>query len=403
MNRLPADVSRHVADLLTAREALALLFAGGRRGCNLTSAFREANTLRRVARVRNETDAALFSRWDALPGSLHEFVLAATSQPERLLAGVFRGAARAGVAALSRVDVARLRIPRRRSREVDERAMVRSLRREFSPETVQMLEENAVALGDDSSVKSLLLSLGIDNTTDSFFAGAIGQLASVRAGRGRGTPQARATRAWIARHALTRMPASPQTPESHTSIYTKVADLLLQHWVFPQLGAPSIGGRDIALVYDRVRIAPLADPALPGRDICDVCLGHDGTQRRALLCCRVCDYALCGACCGRAQQDTHECAPRLIDIGYGLSKSPSAYTEHVKLVLRDYFSAGAVIDSEDRLRANEALHARIKAQEAWVATAAADRLRARAQLARGPAAHEAWLARVYGDAPEMGE
>ena len=72
-------------------------------------------------------------------------------------------------------------------------------------------------------------------------------------------------------------------------------------------------------------------------------------------------------------------------------------------MLRDYFSAGAVIDSEDRLRANEALHARIKAQEAWVATAAADRLRARAQLARGPAAHEAWLARVYGDAPEMGE
>ena len=38
-----------------------------------------------------------------------------------------------------------------------------------------------------------------------------------------------------------------------------------------------------ALVYDRVRIAPLADPALPGRDICDACLGHDGTQRRALL------------------------------------------------------------------------------------------------------------------------
>ncbi|KAH8052456.1 hypothetical protein JL720_14934 [Aureococcus anophagefferens] len=398
MNRLPADVSRHVADLLTAREALALLFAGGRRGCNLTSAFREANTLRRVARVRNETDAALFSRWDALPGSLHEFVLAATSQPERLLAGVFRGAARAGVAALSRVDVARLRIPGA-GRARDERAMIRSLRREFSPETVQMLEENAVALGDDSSVKSLLLSLGIDNTTDSFFAGAIGQLASARAGRGRGAPQARATRAWIARHALTRMPASPQTPESHTSIYTKVADLLLQHWVFPQLGAPSIGGRDIALVYDRVRIAPLADPALPGRDICDACLGHDGTQRRALLCCRVCDYALCGACCGRAQQDTHECAPRLIDIGYGLSKSPSAYTEHVKLVLRDYFSAGAVIDSEDRLRANEALHARIKAQEAWVATAAADRLRARAQLARARGARGRLAATA---APEMG-
>ncbi|KAH8060474.1 hypothetical protein JL722_4572 [Aureococcus anophagefferens] len=261
MNRLPADVSRHVADLLTAREALALLFAGGRRGCNLTSAFREANT--RGASRACATRPTRASRDGALPGRSTSSCSRRRPSPSGL-AGVFRARARAS--RRCRASTSRGSDPRRRSRGVGG-AMIRSLRREFSPETVQMLEENAVALGDDSSVKSLLLSLGIDNTTDSFFAGAIGQLASARAGRGRGTPQARATRAWIARHALTRMPASPQTPESHTSIYTKVADLLLQHWVFPQLGAPSIGGRDIALVYDRVRIAPLVDPALPGRDM----------------------------------------------------------------------------------------------------------------------------------------
>ncbi|KAH8060771.1 hypothetical protein JL721_8988 [Aureococcus anophagefferens] len=226
MNRLPADVSRHVADLLTAREALALLFAGGRRGCNLTSAFREANTLRRVARAQ-QTDGALLAMGPRC-GSLHEFVLAATSQPERLLAGVFRGAARGVAGAVARRR--RAAPDPRRGRGVAARAMIQAC---GGSARDRADARGAVALGDDSSVKSLLLSLGIDN------------------------------------------------------------DRLL--------GAP-ISGCDIALVYDRVRIA-LGGPRPPGRDICDACLGHDGTQRRAAVLPRLRLHRLCGGVLRQAQQD----------------------------------------------------------------------------------------------------
>ena len=137
---LPGDVAFRIADLLASpREALRLFLAlglNGRGGAALRRCFAEALTLQRAARQRHDEDGEIFARWDRLPFPLQGVI---ANLQAHLLRRVFRGAAAAGVAALSRVDCARPRVDRAR-KDVDVRALERKFQRETAAIPAELRE-----------------------------------------------------------------------------------------------------------------------------------------------------------------------------------------------------------------------------------------------------------------------
>ena len=126
-DRLPAELVRICADFSDAPAALALHEACNKQACGvaLALAFKNANELRRAARLRTESDENMFKRWESLVCPLRCVVVV---MKESAVSRIFRGAAKRGIEALSELDASRVDLVNRK-RDVNWRVIDKHLRK----------------------------------------------------------------------------------------------------------------------------------------------------------------------------------------------------------------------------------------------------------------------------------
>ena len=126
-DRLPAELVRRCADFSDAPGALALHEACNKQACGvaLALAFKNANELRRAARLRTESDENMFKRWETLVCPLRCVIVV---MKESAVNRIFRGAAKRGMEALSELDASRVDLVNRK-RDVNWRVIDKHLRK----------------------------------------------------------------------------------------------------------------------------------------------------------------------------------------------------------------------------------------------------------------------------------
>ena len=311
-DRLPAELVRRCADFSDAPAALALHEACNKQACGvaLALAFKNANELRRAARLRTESDENMFKRWESLVCPLRCVVVV---MKESAVSRIFRGAAKRGIEALSELDASRVDLVNRK-RDVNWRVIDKHLRKVMRemPPSLQGLSEYA---NDEQFLQAARSALGDAESADALFNAAIvALLFDARLQRELGTDSP--AWSWIARHARIQN-ASEHVPAGGTAAYQLVVDFCIelgQHEAYGERSwTPRTGDQDLALVYERERRQPLPTCPRPEKYFCDGCFAKDIQPRdmaRVAVACPLCSYSLCAAC-GEGVAD-HVCDSRCV-------------------------------------------------------------------------------------------
>ena len=309
-DRLPAELVRICADFSDAPAALNLHEACNKNACGvaLALAFKNANELRRAARLRTESDENMFKRWESLVCPLRCVVVV---MKESAVSRIFRGAAKRGIEALSELDASRVDLVNRK-RDVNWRVIDKHLRKVMRemPPSLQGLSEYA---NDQQFLQAARSALGDAESADALFNAAIvALLFDARLQRELGTDSP--TWSWIARHARIQN-ASEHVPAGGTAAYQLVVDFCIelgQHEAEAD-DPPRMMDQDLALVYERERRQPLPRCMRPEKYFCDGCFAKDMQPRdmaRVAVACPLCSYSLCAAC-GEGVAD-HVCDGRCV-------------------------------------------------------------------------------------------
>ena len=299
-DRLPAELVRRCADFSDAPAALSLHEACNKQACGvaLALAFKNANELRRAARLRTETDENMFKRWESLVCPLRCVIIV---MKESAVSRIFRGAAKRGIEALSELDASRVDLVNRK-RDVNWRVIDKHLRKVMRemPPSLQHLSAYA---DDQQFLQAARSALGDAESADALFNAAIvALLFDARLQRELGTDSP--AWSWISRHARIQN-ASEHVPAGGTAAYQLVVDFCIelgQHESDEDMhraDPPQMGDQDLALVYERERRQPLPPCARPEKYFCDGCFAKDIQPRdmaRVSVACPLCSYSLCAAC-----------------------------------------------------------------------------------------------------------
>ena len=311
-DRLPAELVRRCADFSDAPAALNLHEACNKNACGvaLALAFKNANELRRAARLRTESDENMFKRWESLVCPLRCVVVV---MKESAVSRIFRGAAKRGIEALSELDASRVDLVNRK-RDVNWRVIDKHLRKVMRemPPSLQGLSEYA---NDQQFLEAARSALGDAESADALFNAAIvALLFDARLQRELGTDSP--AWSWISRHARIQN-ASEHVPAGGTAAYQLVVDFCIelgQHEAYGERSwTPRTGDQDLALVYERERRQPLPACNRPEKYFCDGCFAKDIQPRdmaRVAVACPLCSYSLCAAC-GEGVAD-HVCDSRCV-------------------------------------------------------------------------------------------
>ena len=339
LETMPAELCFHTASFLTPSGLLRLALATGRGGA-LRSALAECRDLQRAARVRRESDEAVFARWIRLPEPLLGAVATLATE---MLAQVYTGAALSGVAALSRLDVLARRHAGAATRAVD--MLLRKNAREAKRMLPTMRSTLASQLPDGPGAQHALAPqldtvlsqtndaiLGNFTSVDGLFRSTLSTLTTPALVACVGPESAEA--AWLGRHGtlslavptdglgLTPPADHPVGAPAHgeveilTSQRMRISDLVVQMktTLLATDAAPRVGDVDVASALSRVltrALAPCAAPTCACKTDddalnCDECLESDicaHCARRATFACGSCHYALCAACAAEPPDD----------------------------------------------------------------------------------------------------
>ena len=309
-DRLPAELVRRCADFSDAPAALNLHEACNKQACGvaLALAFKNANELRRAARLRTESDENMFKRWESLVCPLRCVVVV---MKESAVSRIFRGAAKRGIEALSELDASRVDLVNRK-RDVNWRVIDKHLRKVMRemPPSLQGLSEYA---NDQQFLQAARSALGDAESADALFNAAIvALLFDARLQRELGTESP--AWSWISRHARIQN-ASEHVPAGGTAAYQLVVDFCIELGLHEGDidGPPRMMDQDLALVYERERRQPLPSCMRPEKYFCDGCFAKDIQPRdmaRVAVACPLCSYSLCAAC-GEGVAD-HVCDGRCV-------------------------------------------------------------------------------------------
>ena len=309
-DRLPAELVRRCADFSDAPAALNLHEACNKNACgvDLALAFKNANELRRAARLRTESDENMFKRWESLVCPLRCVVVV---MKESAVSRIFRGAAKRGIEALSELDASRVDLVNRK-RDVNWRVIDKHLRKVMRemPPSLQGLSEYA---NDQQFLQAARSALGDAESADALFNAAIvALLFDARLQRELGTESP--AWSWISRHARIQN-ASEHVPAGGTAAYQLVVDFCIELGLHEGDidGPPRMMDQDLALVYERERRQPLPRCMRPEKSFCDGCFAKDIQPRdmaRVAVACPLCSYSLCAAC-GEGVAD-HVCDGRCV-------------------------------------------------------------------------------------------
>ena len=309
-DRLPAELVRRCADFSDAPAALNLHEACNKNACgvDLALAFKNANELRRAARLRTESDENMFKRWESLVCPLRCVVVV---MKESAVSRIFRGAAKRGIEALSELDASRVDLVNRK-RDVNWRVIDKHLRKVMRemPPSLQGLSEYA---NDQQFLQAARSALGDAESADALFNAAIvALLFDARLQRELGTDSP--AWSWISRHARIQN-ASEHVPAGGTAAYQLVVDFCIELGLHEGDidGPPRMMDQDLALVYERERRQPLPRCMRPEKYFCDGCFAKDIQPRdmaRVAVACPLCSYSLCAAC-GEGVAD-HVCDGRCV-------------------------------------------------------------------------------------------
>ena len=377
----------------------------------LALAFKNANELRRAARLRTESDENMFKRWESLVCPLRCVVVV---MKESAVSRIFRGAKR-GIEALSELDASRVDLVNRK-RDVNWRVIDKHLRKVMRemPPSLQGLSEYA---NDQQFLQAARSALGDAESADALFNAAIvALLFDARLQRELGTESP--AWSWISRHARIQN-ASEHVPAGGTAAYRLVVDFCIELGLHEGDidGPPRMMDQDLALVYERERRQPLPRCMRPEKYFCDGCFAKDIQPRdmaRVAVACPLCSYSLCAAC-GEGVADhvcDGRCVPARVPFPFASSVAATAYgwrpepstrrpsrntpsprrwhgaPQHtqvhfgVKVELITFmqrFMTSCVncpdlIRTDARLAANVALHARLADQRRWIRTVDRDRM-----------------------------
>ena len=395
-DRLPAELVRRCADFSDAPAALALHEACNKQACGvaLALAFKNANELRRAARLRTETDENMFKRWESLVCPLRCVIIV---MKESAVSRIFRGAAKRGIEALSELDASRVDLVNRK-RDVNWRVIDKHLRKVMRemPPSLQHLSAYA---DDQQFLQAARSALGDAESADALFNAAIvALLFDARLQRELGTDSP--AWSWISRHARIQN-ASEHVPTGGTAAYQLVVDFCIelgQHESDEDMhraDPPQMGDQDLALVYERERRQPLPPCQRPEKYFCDGCFAKDIQPRdmaRVSVACPLCSYSLCAAC-GEGVS-SHICDGRCVHFGVKVE-----LITFMQRFMTACLNCPDLIRTDDRLAANVALHARLADQRRWIRTVDRDRLVARRKIREGGRAHADFLEETYARNP----
>jgi len=246
--RLADDCTLRVCEFVDGGGALALYQALGKTAAALREAFRAANELRRVARLRHDDDATMFRRWERLPAPLRCVVM---EMSEDAFLRVYRGAALRGVEALSRLDASRVDLARRR-RTRDPRWFERGFRqamRDLPDELpVEMLRDHRQQIRDamgDTQQPDFVFNMAIVNVlVDDEIKATLGASSLAWS--------------WVMRHATCPVPNHDQPLAAYTLVADFCMHLLTGSGVATPSMEPRMGDLDLAAVYEAERVRPCA-------------------------------------------------------------------------------------------------------------------------------------------------